>query len=309
MEKELKILDPYDNELYTVLWTPTTKKPKGVVQIIHGASEHITRYRDFAEYLNTLGFVVIGNDHLGHGKTAETLEYVHFADEMGFHKVYGGVTVVRDYIEENYPGLPVIMFAHSMGSFIGRYTILYDYKRYSEAIFSGTGYFNMLELKFAHFLANIIIKIKGPTHISKLLTYMTSNKPIKSMKKNGIINKHKEWITQDREIQDYYENSEMCGQPFTVTAQRDLFQFIIESQNKKKIKESASSTGIYFVSGELDALGDYGIAPKKLNNLYRKCGYSNVTYSVINGSRHEIINELDRQHVYTMLSNWMLKYL
>ena len=109
MEKEFKLVDPFENELHTYLWTPGDDKPKGVVQIIHGASEHMGRYKRFAKYLNSLGFIVIGNDHLGHGKTAIESEYVYFADSIGFHKVYEGVKTIRDYIEEHYPTLPVII--------------------------------------------------------------------------------------------------------------------------------------------------------------------------------------------------------
>jgi len=308
MEKEFKILDPYDNELVTYQWkSKSRKKPLGVVQIIHGASEHVTRYREFAEYLNTLGFVVIGNDHLGHGKTADTNDYVHFADEMGFHKVYGGVQVVRDYIEENYPGLPVIMFAHSMGSFIGRYTILHDYKRYDLACFSGTGWFNPISIRAGILGANAIIKAKGKRHVSKSFTSFATDGAVKSMLKNGLINKEIEWLTHDRKIQDEFIECEMCGKPFTIGAQRDLFEFIKEIQNKKRIKESASSTAIYFISGEFDALGDYGIAAKKLHKYYLDCGYSNVTYSVINGARHEVINELNREITYKTIGDWMLR--
>lgn len=309
MEKVIKIMDPYDNELHTLLWTTGRKKPKGVVQIIHGKSEHISRYSEFAEYLNTLGLVVIGNDHLGHGESTETHEYAHFADTMGFHKVYGGVQVVRDYIEENYPGLPVIMFAHSMGSFIGRYAILYDHARYDQAIFSGTGYFNLPRLKFAKFMANILIKLKGPKHVSNLFTKITTEGAVKSMMKNGLINHRKEWISQDREIQNHVVNCEMCGAPFTVAAQRDLFEFIIAIQNKKRIAESASSTALLWISGELDALGDYGIAVKKLHNFYSNNGYSNCTYRVCNGLRHEVINELDRKEIHEYIGRWITKNL
>lgn len=307
MEKSFTIMDPYDNELHTMLWDLGRKKPKGVVQIIHGKSEHISRYKEFAEYLNSLGLVVIGNDHLGHGKSTDTHEYAHFADTMGFHKVYGGVQCVRDYIEDNYPGLPVIMFAHSMGSFIGRYAILYDYKRYDQAIFSGTGYFNKSKVKMAKLFANLLIKMKGPRHVSERFTRTTTDGAIKSMMKNGLINHRKEWISHDREIQNHVVNCDMCGAPFTISAQRDIFEFIIETQDKKRIQESASSTAIYFISGELDALSDYGIAAKKLHNLYRNFGYSNVTYTILNGQRHEIINELDRENNYKLLGDWIFK--
>ena len=307
MEKTLNILDPYDNELHTLLWTTGRKKAIGVVQIVHGKSEHISRYKEFAEYLNSIGLVVIGNDHLGHGMSTDTHEYVHFADTMGFHKVYGGVQVVRDYIEENYPGLPVIMFAHSLGSFIGRYAILYDHKRYDQAIFSGTGYFNRSKIKSAKLMANVLIKTKGPTYVSNLFTKITTEGTVKSMMKNGLINHKKEWVSHDREIQNHMVNCNMCGAPFTVAAQRDLFEFILEVQNKKKIVESASSTAIYFISGEYDALGDYGIASKKLFTLYRNAGYSNVHYTVVNGARHEVINEIDREQTYGILGKWILK--
>jgi alpha-beta hydrolase superfamily lysophospholipase len=307
MEKQFKILDPYDNELFTVLWKPKgRKKPLGIVQLIHGAGEHVMRYKEFAEYLNELGFIVVGNDHLGHGRTTTDEDYVHFADDIGFHKVYGGVQIVRDWIEENYPKLPVIMFAHSMGSFIGRYAILYDHKRYDLACFSGTGWFNPISLRAGILGANALIKAKGKRHVSEAFTDFATEGAIKSMMKNGLINKRIEWLTHDRDIQKAFLEDPLCGKPFTIGAHRDVFQFIKEIQDKKRIRLSASSTAIYFISGELDGLGDYGIAAKKLHKYYLDCGYSNVKYSVINGMRHEIINEIERDKVYQMIGDWML---
>ena len=53
-------------DIHAMEWTPDGKV-LGVVQIVHGMQEFIDRYADFARYLNGLGFVVTGNDHLGHG--------------------------------------------------------------------------------------------------------------------------------------------------------------------------------------------------------------------------------------------------
>lgn len=309
MEKEFILIDPYENELHTYLWTTKLKKPKGIVQIIHGASEHLTRYRDFALYLNSQGFHVIGNDHLGHGKTAETNEYVFFDAHMGFHKVYEGVKTVRDYIEEKYPKLKVIMFGHSMGSFIGRYTIINDQKRYDMAILSGSGHFFRPRIKFVLWLSTLIIKRKGPKHISKFLIKHTSEKPIKSMRRNGLINLHKEWLSHDKDIQNYYDQSEMCGMPFTISAQRDLFQMILEMMDTHKIEESASSMPIFFISGEEDALGDYGEGIKKLYKLYGKAGYSNLKFRIFENCRHEVVNEIEKRRIYESISNWIFKYL
>ena len=43
--------------------------PLGVVQIVHGMAEHASRYDEFARFLNNNGFIVIADDHRGHGET------------------------------------------------------------------------------------------------------------------------------------------------------------------------------------------------------------------------------------------------
>jgi len=306
MEKQIKIIDPYKNALNTYIWMPIKrKKPKAVVQIIHGAGEHAGRYKEFAEYLNTLGFVVIGNDHLGHGKTADSDEYIHFSDEMGIQKVYDGIKIVRDYIEEHYPSLPVIMFGHSMGSFIGRYTMLYDHKRYDQAIFTGTGLFDITKVYLGIGIYKIAVKLKGNRHVSPKLTDMFTDGAIKSMKKNGIINKRVEWLTGDAAIRRAFLEDPLCGKPFTIGAQLDLLKLFPKIQDKKKIKAGASSIPIFFISGELDALGEYGIGVKKLYKIYYDCGYTNVKFTILNNCRHEVINDIEREFIYKMIGDWI----
>lgn len=309
MVKNFTLVDPYDNELYVYLWEPQDVEAIGVVQILHGAGEHVGRYEHFAKFLNSLGFIVIGNDHLGHGRTSTNLKYVYFADSKGFYKLNDGVLTIRDYIGEYYPNLPVILFGHSMGSFLGRYTIMYHHKLYDQAIFTGTAVFNNLKLSLATQYAGLIKFLRGKKHISKFLTSMTNDAAYKSMKKNGLINSRIEWITADKAIQKEFLESEYCGMPFTVGAQHDLYKFIPQIQDTSKIKKCASSTAIFFINGELDALGGYGDDAKKLFNIYHNNGYTNVKYAVINNARHEVINEIGKENTYKMIGDFILKYL
>jgi len=177
------------------------------------------------------------------------------------------------------------------------------------ACFSGTGWFNPLTIRAGILSASALIKAKGKRHVSESFTNFTQDGAIKSMIKNGLINKRIEWLTHDRDVQKAFLADPLCGNPFTVQAQKDVFEAVKEIQDKKRIKASASSTAIYFISGELDALGDYGIAAKKLHKLYLDCGYSNVKYSVINGARHEIINEINRQDTYKNIGDWIQENL
>ena len=59
-------------QIHAVRWLPDTAEYRAVLQITHGMIEYIDRYDAFASYLASLGFLVVGHDHLGHGASVET---------------------------------------------------------------------------------------------------------------------------------------------------------------------------------------------------------------------------------------------
>ena len=61
------------HQVHAAEWTPENGGPRAVLQLVHGISEYILRYDGFARFLADHGFVVVGNDHLGHGGTASWL--------------------------------------------------------------------------------------------------------------------------------------------------------------------------------------------------------------------------------------------
>ena len=89
---------------------------KGIVQLVHGMSEHKERYIPFMEYLAGQGYVTVIHDHRGHGKS------VLAAEDLGY--MYGGgadafvrdIETVNKNIHVKYPDIPLILFGHSMGS-------------------------------------------------------------------------------------------------------------------------------------------------------------------------------------------------
>ena len=60
---------PDDQQIFCHRWP--IKKPKAIVQIVHGGAEHGGRYSGLAKALNEQGFVVYAEDHRGHGRTGE----------------------------------------------------------------------------------------------------------------------------------------------------------------------------------------------------------------------------------------------
>ena len=116
-------------------------EPRCILQISHGMCEYIGRYDDFAGYMAQKGYVVCGNDHLGHGATSSGPNGTdgYFAEKDGRKFVLQDLHEMNRLAREAYPGRPVILLGHSMGSFFARlYAATYP-ETISGLVLSGTG--------------------------------------------------------------------------------------------------------------------------------------------------------------------------
>ena len=110
------IFTSYDQKQIFVREWMDVKDPIGVVQIAHGMNEYAARYDKFARALNALGYIVVADDHRGHGDTdTDTLGYCEgdmFTDTLkdmaGIAKYYG----------EKFPKVKYVLFGFSYGSFL-----------------------------------------------------------------------------------------------------------------------------------------------------------------------------------------------
>lgn len=84
------------------MWTPD-EQPKGIIQIAHGVTEYIARYAQFAEYFTNKGYVVVGNDHIGHGKSiAEESKPMYFGPEGSWNFVVKDVKTCMEMTKKNF---------------------------------------------------------------------------------------------------------------------------------------------------------------------------------------------------------------
>ena len=91
-----------------------------ILQIAHGMVEFIDRYEPFAEYLCSKGFLVTGNDHIGHGASVKSRDDWGYFGEDGNRHVLEDMHILTKLTKEAYPGLPYFLMGHSMGSFYAR---------------------------------------------------------------------------------------------------------------------------------------------------------------------------------------------
>jgi alpha-beta hydrolase superfamily lysophospholipase len=87
--------------------------PRGVVVVSHGYAEHSGRYRPFAEWLAGRGVATVKLDHRGHGTSEGPRGHCRDFGEFVFD-----LRCLVDLVDEWWPGVPRLLFGHSMGGLI-----------------------------------------------------------------------------------------------------------------------------------------------------------------------------------------------
>ena len=207
------------NVAYYIL-VPEDSHIRGIVQISHGMCEYFSRYTAFAKYLCGLGFIVCGNDHIGHGASvSRPADLGFFAAHDGWKYLIQDVLHLRELMHHRYPDLPYFMLGHSMGSLIVRLCLSECGTELAGAILIGTAGPNAAALSAAH-VADSIARTRGVTFRSGLLNsiaFKAYNRRIDHP--NSVF----DWLSRDEEVVSLYQSDEKCNFIFTASAFRDLF--------------------------------------------------------------------------------------
>ena len=99
---------------------PEGRGLRGILQISHGMCEHKERYLDFMEYISSLGFACLIHDHRGHGASVRAEGDLGYMYGGGASALLADLHQLTGTARERWPGLPVVLFGHSMGSLAAR---------------------------------------------------------------------------------------------------------------------------------------------------------------------------------------------
>lgn len=103
-----------------VIYTCPDVPVRAVIQLSHGMCEYVRRYAPMADFYAAHGIALAGNDHLGHGDTAQVGEHGHYGEKDGRFHLLDDLHTMNSLLHECFPGLPIILYGHSMGSFYAR---------------------------------------------------------------------------------------------------------------------------------------------------------------------------------------------
>lgn len=280
------------------------KSPIGIIQIIHGMSEHYEYYTELVSFFISKGFDIYIHDQRGHGSAVNQLEDLGFiANSNGCRKLSDDAILISEYIKKAYPQTPLYLFAHSFGTLIALQMAINLTKvhYFNKIILCGApGHIPTWQAKLGKFIMKLCIRMQDKKNIhsinplaKKLFEYgfdPTFNKR----------NKNFQWVTRDQFCLEKYAHDKFAG--FTPSNQFFLdlllgYEYI--TSNLKKINKNSD---FVFFCGAQDPVSNYTKQVKTLIKKLQNNNINQIQHVFYPNAKHSLYIDINRnEFFYDML--------
>lgn len=285
-----------------VVYYPEGEPVRAVLQICHGMYEHIGRYHEFMLHLASCGFAVFGHDHLGHGKSVcDPSRRGYFAPKNGYQCLLRDAHHLTQIAAKMFPERRIFLLGHSMGSLVARLYCMKYPEELAGALFLGTPGPNALTGAGAA-LAQHYIKKEGPFFRPPLLEKLTIDN---FNRRFAPTRTHRDWISRDESFVDRAIADPLSSFVFTASAFADLYAMMELANSSKWAREYPKELPTLILSGDCDAVGNFGRGVLSVYNRLLSCGVLDLTFELYAGARHELLNEENRQEVIADILDWL----
>lgn len=305
---KIRLFDSKENNHYYRQWH--VENSTAWVHIMHGMAEHSARYGHLAKFLNAQGISVTADDHRGHGTTGHNADSLyHIADSDSWNKLILDQWQLINHLVSSHT-VPLIIMGHSMGSYMAlRFCQKYARhlnKRASISlcglILSGSGYTAPSQSKVARGIAYIERLRLGREKPSPILEHLSTGhfnrqfEPVRTVK---------DWISSDPAVVDSYIKDPWCGGALSTQSWFDLLGGLMDIFRQNWQQTLPKNLPIYLFSGDLDPVGNSGVAVKILRDKLLQGNIGKVAMRLYPSGRHEMLNEINRDEVYGDLLHWL----
>ena len=280
-----------------------TKDIKAIIHIAHGMVEHANRYSRFANELCKSGYAVYSHDIRGHGHTkAPDAPQGVFAKSNGFLAILKDQNEVIKLAKERHPNIPIICFGHSLGSIINLNFAL----RYPEMVNALACWNSGIETGILPRASRIILSIESffrnpnlPSLIAWKLSFGAWNSKFRPNRTDF------DWLSQDENEVDLYVNDSLCGFEASISMWRDILEGVFFAGNKKNLMKLEKTLPIHIIGGANDPCTNQGKDMEKLALKLKNNGLSDVTCDILEATRHESLNEVNRNQTTKKFIEWL----
>ena len=286
--------------LYSLL---PIKDTKAIIHIAHGMVEHANRYSRFANELCSSGYAVYSHDIRGHGQTeAKDAPQGVLAKSNGFQVILKDQNDVMKLIKERHPNKLIVCFGHSLGSIINLNFAI----RYPEMV-NGLACWNSgIETGILPRASRIILSIESffrdpnlPSLIAWKLSFGAWNAKFKPNRTDF------DWLSQDKNEVDLYVKDPLCGFEASISMWRDILDGVFFAGNKKNLRKLEKKLPVHIVGGSSDPCTNNGKDMKQLANKLKNNGLTEVKCIILEDTRHESLNEINRDFTTKEFINWL----
>ena len=282
---------------------PAIGRARGIIHINHGLAEHAARYARFAKALSLAGYHVYAQDHRGHGYTkAQDAPLGRFALADGGNKVLDDVLAVRNHAKQAHPGLPLVIFGHSMGGLIAMNSVLRDPDGLEGAGIWNCNFSAGALGRLARFILAVERMLLGSDVPSMILPKLTFGD---WAKKETDGHTAFDWLSRDHAEVDKYVADPLCGWNASVSMWQDVFQLVFNGANNASFAKVPKTLPFNLLGSRHDASTDFGKALETLAGRMEAMGFSKVALDIQQDDRHECLNDLNRDAVTAAFIQWI----
>ncbi len=258
--------------LYYQAWLPE-ENVKAVLLVVHGMGEHSGRYMNVVDHFVPLGVAVYGLDHIGHGKSDGTREYVECFDDFT-----DTLTIFYNMVAEWQADKPIFILGHSMGGLITSYYLIDHQVKFKGAVISAPA------VKVGDSISQATITM------GKILSRLAPKMGLLALDTNG--------ISRDQEVVEAYINDPLVFHGKT-TAQ--LGSELLSAMSRVTAEAGKITLPLIIVQGGDDILVD----PSGAQMLYDLASSEDKTLKIYDGLYHEVFNEPEHDVVLKDVENWL----
>lgn len=283
----------YDDLKLSLISVSPDTTPEAVLQIAHGMCGCKERYVPFMEYMAGHGVACVACDHRGHGESVKSKEDLGYMYKGGYVALVEDMKLVTDWISSTFPGIPIFLLGHSMGSLAARvYAKKYDGALSGLILCGSPGYTRLARLALV--MSAILEKFNDgrvrPVHLQEF----ASSRYNRRFASEGRL----AWVCSDPEVRREMTDNPVNNYCFTANGMHNLFSMMLDTYSSRGWHVDNPNLPVTFLSGEWDPcmLGEKSLHDAAL--MMCDVGYHNVTSAIFTDMRHEILNEVDKQIVW-----------
>lgn len=261
-----------------------TSNIKAIVVILHGMSEHKERYNYFLEKLANKQYLPVIYDHRGHGKSLKNSNDLGYFYSDNTDTLSEDTKIVINYFQEKYPHVPVILFAHSMGTLIARNFISTNDDAISKLILCGPPTKNGL-VDVGLSLAKLANTLGNPRKANKFLNKLTFSSINRGYQSPN------EWLSKSKENVKNYNNDPLCGFTFTTNGFLNLYTLQKNAFIKRRYQVKNPDLPIFLIAGTDDPVIKNSRKFQELVAFLNDLSYNNTEFKLYQDLRHELLQE------------------